>query len=142
VFQDKESVIARQHRVVYRNQSISLHCDGVISSKHSKIFEEPSMYLQNVSRSSSKQSVSLDDEDVSLGKHRVVGDQEEKISVEQTLVLAELRVSLTKDRVILADEAVGLADQEIRSRSVRVGRSREERSLWLVALGDLSQPLT
>ena len=133
-------MIARGHRVVHGNQSIALHDDGVISSKHSKIFDEPWVSLQNESRSSSKQSVSLDDEDVSLEKHRVVGDQEEKISVEQTLVLAELRVLLTKDRVILADEAVDLGDQEVLSRRLRVGRPREERSLWLVAVCDCVLP--
>jgi hypothetical protein len=140
VFPDKEGVIARGHRVVHGNQSISRHEDGVSSSKHSKIFDEPWVYLQNESRSSSRQSVSLEDEDVSLEKHRVVGDQEEKILVEQTVVLAKLRVLLTKDRVILADEAVGLGDQDVLSRRLRVGRPREDRSLWLVAVCDPVQP--
>jgi hypothetical protein len=125
VFQDKEGVIARGHRVVHRNQSISLHHDDLISSQPSKIFDEPSMYLQDASRSSSKQSVSLDDEDVSLEKHRVVSDQEEKISVEQTVVLNELRVFSNKDRVILAY-------QEVQSGGLRVGGQREERLLPLL----------
>jgi hypothetical protein len=119
---------------VHRNQSISQHDDGVISSRHSKIVDEPSMDPQNASRSSRKQAVSLHDEDVSLEKHRVVRDQEEKVLVEQTVVLAKLRVFLTKDRVILADEAVGLGDQEVLSWGLRVGRRWAERSLWLVAV--------
>jgi hypothetical protein len=133
VFQDNEGVIVPRHRVVHRNQSISLRDDDRISSQQSKILVEPSVYQQNASRSSWKQSVSLDDESVSVEKHRVVGDQEEKDLVEQTVVLIELRVSLTKDRVILADEPVGLANQEIPSRSLRVGPPGEVGSPWLVA---------